>query len=70
MRINLCVLGLNLIMNGGARLAPDPERVVNLKDWHMTGYFSYWMGLDPTDAPLLLRGNGTSDLYALTLEEK
>lgn len=48
----------------------EPERVVDLKDWHMTGYFSYWMGLDPTDAPLLLRDNSTSDLYALTLEEK
>lgn len=48
----------------------EPERVVDLKDWHLTGYLSFWMGLDPTDAPLLLRDNGTSDLYALTLEEK
>jgi Tol biopolymer transport system component/DNA-binding winged helix-turn-helix (wHTH) protein len=48
----------------------EPERVVDLKDWQMTGYFSFWMGLDPTDAPLLLRDNGTSDLYALTLEEE
>ena len=48
----------------------EPERVVDLKDWHMTGYLSFWMGLDPTDAPLLLRDNGTSDLYAMTLEEK
>lgn len=48
----------------------EPERVVGLKDWHMTGYLSFWMGLDPTDAPLLLRDNGTSDLYAMTLEEK
>jgi len=28
------------------------------------------MGLDPTDAPLLLRDIGSDDLYALTLEEK
>lgn len=48
----------------------EPERVVDLKDWHMAGHFSFWMGLDPTDAPLLLRDSGTSDLYALTLEEK
>ncbi len=48
----------------------EPERVVDLKDWHMTGYFTFWMGLDPTDAPLLLRDNGTSELYALTLEAK
>ena len=47
----------------------EPERVVDLKDWRMTGYFSFWMGLDPGDAPLLLRDNGTSDLYALTLEK-
>ena len=47
-----------------------PERVVNLKDWSMTGHSSFWMGLDPADAPLLLRDNGTSDIYALTLEVK
>ena len=48
----------------------EPERVVDLKDWHMTGKLGFWMGLDSTDAPLLLRDNGTSDLYALTLEQK
>jgi Tol biopolymer transport system component/DNA-binding winged helix-turn-helix (wHTH) protein len=48
----------------------EPERVVDLKDWHITGHFSFWMGLDQTDAPLLLRDSGTSDLYALTLELK
>jgi Tol biopolymer transport system component/DNA-binding winged helix-turn-helix (wHTH) protein len=48
----------------------EPEHVVDLNDWHMTGYFGFWMGLDTTDAPLLLRDSGTSDLYALTLEEK
>ena len=46
------------------------ERVADLKDWHITGYYSYWMGLDPTDAPLLLRDIGSDDIYALTLEEK
>jgi hypothetical protein len=29
-----------------------------------------WMGLDTTDAPLLLRDISTNDIYALTLEEK
>lgn len=43
---------------------------MDLNDWHMTGYFGFWMGLDTTDAPLLLRDSGTSDLYALTLEER
>jgi hypothetical protein len=28
------------------------------------------MDLDPTDAPLLLRDNGTQDIYALTLDKK
>jgi Tol biopolymer transport system component/DNA-binding winged helix-turn-helix (wHTH) protein len=46
------------------------ERVADLKDWHITGYWSYWMALDPTDAPLLLRDTGSDDIYALTLEEK
>jgi Tol biopolymer transport system component len=46
------------------------EQVVDLKDLHITGYFSFWMGLDPTDTPLLLRDMGSSDIYALTLEEK
>ena len=52
-------------VNGG-----EPQRVVDLKDWQLTGYSSFWMGLDTADAPMLLRDNGTSDLYALTLEQK
>jgi eukaryotic-like serine/threonine-protein kinase len=48
----------------------DAERITDLKDVHYTGYYSVWFGLDPTDAPLLLRDIGTSDIYALTLEEK
>jgi len=44
------------------------ERIYDLKDWHGTG--TGWMGLDPTDAPLLLRDTGSTDIYALTLEEK
>jgi len=46
------------------------ERVADLKDLHLTGWFAFWVGFDPTDAPLLLRDDGTSDIYALTLEEK
>jgi DNA-binding winged helix-turn-helix (wHTH) protein/Tol biopolymer transport system component len=45
-----------------------PERVVDMKDWHMTGYFGFSMSLDPTDAPLILRDVGSNDIYALTLE--
>ena len=35
-----------------------------------TGTNSLWFGLDPTDAPLMLRDVSTNDVYALTLEEK
>ena len=45
------------------------ERVVNMIDWHSTGYWGFWMSLDPTDAPLLLRDTGTDDIYALTLSQ-
>jgi Tol biopolymer transport system component len=48
----------------------EPERVVDLQDWQMTGYDGFWMGLDTEDAPLLLRDSGNSDLYALKLEDK
>jgi eukaryotic-like serine/threonine-protein kinase len=35
-----------------------------------TGTWSLWFGLDPTDAPLMLRDVSTTDVYALTLEQK
>jgi eukaryotic-like serine/threonine-protein kinase len=41
------------------------ERVANLKDFHPTGYWDDWMGLDPNDSPLLLRDTGLQDVYAL-----
>lgn len=46
------------------------ERIVDLKDWHDAGWVGRYMGLDPTDAPLLLRDIGSEDIYALALEEK
>jgi DNA-binding winged helix-turn-helix (wHTH) protein/Tol biopolymer transport system component len=46
------------------------EKIVDLKDWHDAGWFGRYMGLDPTDAPLLLRDIGSEDIYALTLEQK
>lgn len=45
------------------------EKVVDLKKWPVVGPWG-WMGLDTTDAPLLLRDISTNDIYALTLEEK
>jgi DNA-binding winged helix-turn-helix (wHTH) protein/Tol biopolymer transport system component len=47
-----------------------PEMVVDLKGFRGTGLFTGYFGLDPTDAPLMLRFNGSEDLYALTLEKK
>ncbi len=48
----------------------DAERVVDLTGFRHTGAFTLWMGLDPTDTPMLLRDVGTDDIYALTLEQK
>jgi DNA-binding winged helix-turn-helix (wHTH) protein/Tol biopolymer transport system component len=49
----------------------DEERIVDLKDFRYTGWYSSgWLGLDPTDAPLRLRDAGTDEIYALTLEQK
>ncbi len=45
------------------------ERVVDLTNWHFTGYFGFGMSLDPTDAPLILRDVGSNDIYALSLEQ-
>jgi hypothetical protein len=52
-------------VKGGA-----PEKIVDLKDWHDAGWWGKYMGLDPTDAPLLLRDIGSDDIYALTLDQK
>jgi Tol biopolymer transport system component len=46
------------------------ERVVDLNGFRYTGAFNLWMGLDPTDTPMLLRDVGSDDIYALTLEQK
>jgi len=46
------------------------ERVVDMKGFHFTGINSYWMGLDPSGAPLILRDAGLDDIYALPLEVK
>ena len=44
------------------------EMVVDLSNVHLIGAVGFWFGLDPNDTPLLLRNNGISDIYALTLE--
>jgi DNA-binding winged helix-turn-helix (wHTH) protein/Tol biopolymer transport system component len=57
--------GIFRIRAGGG----DPERVANLKSIDLGGFWG-WMGLDPGDAPLVLRDTGSNDIYALTVEEK
>ncbi len=44
------------------------EVVADLNGIRYTGTLGIWFGLDPTDAPLLLRDEGTSDVYALSLQ--
>jgi DNA-binding winged helix-turn-helix (wHTH) protein/Tol biopolymer transport system component len=49
----------------------DEERIVDLKEFRNIGWYANgWLGLDPTDAPLLLRDAGTDEIYALTMESK
>jgi eukaryotic-like serine/threonine-protein kinase len=44
------------------------QQVADLKNFRPTGYWDDWMGLDPGDAPLLMRDTGTQDVYALDSE--
>jgi hypothetical protein len=44
------------------------ERVADLKNLPITGYYGLWLGLAPDDSPLLLRDTGTQDIYALDWE--
>jgi Tol biopolymer transport system component len=41
------------------------EQVADLKDFVATGWWGIWLGLDATDAPLMLRDAGTQDVYSL-----
>ncbi len=57
--------GIFRIRAGGG----DPERFAALKSIDLGGWWS-WMGLDPGDAPLVMRDTGSNDIYALTLEQE
>ena len=35
-----------------------------------TGVYTLWMGLDPADNPMMLRDEGSDDVYALALEDR
>jgi dipeptidyl aminopeptidase/acylaminoacyl peptidase len=43
------------------------ERVIDMKDFHMTSFWGFMMFLDPTDAPLVLRDISSDDIYALSV---
>jgi DNA-binding winged helix-turn-helix (wHTH) protein/Tol biopolymer transport system component len=45
-----------------------PEILADVRMEHFTGFFTSWMSLDSSDAPLLLRDMGSNEIYALTLE--
>ncbi|MGC2638500.1 MAG: winged helix-turn-helix domain-containing protein [Acidobacteriaceae bacterium] len=54
-----------------ARIHPgdaSPEILADLRKEHLTGFFTSWMSLDSSDAPLLLRDVGSDEIYALALE--
>lgn len=46
----------------------SPEVLADVSDQHFTGFYTSWMNLDPTDAPLLLRDMGSNEIFALTLK--
>jgi Tol biopolymer transport system component len=49
---------------------PGREKVADLGSVQPAApWFDAWMGLDPDDAPLLLRGAGLTDLFVLDYEE-
>ncbi len=54
---------LRIPAKGGAA-----EVIADLKGIRYTGTLGIWFGLDPTDAPLLLRDETTSDVYALSVQ--
>jgi Tol biopolymer transport system component/DNA-binding winged helix-turn-helix (wHTH) protein len=48
----------------------EEEKLADLKDVQYTGVYTLWMGLDPADAPMMLRDVGTDDIYSLTLQRQ
>jgi serine/threonine protein kinase/Tol biopolymer transport system component len=41
------------------------EQVADLKGFLATGFWGFWLGLDPEDSPLMLRDAGAQDVYSL-----
>jgi eukaryotic-like serine/threonine-protein kinase len=51
------------------RLSDQKIEQVAALSFGTAGLYGSWLGLAPDDSPLLLRNNGTSDVYALDWEE-
>jgi hypothetical protein len=47
----------------------EMEQVSDLSNLSTTGNMGPWVGLDWDDSPLVLKDNGTQDVYALDWEE-
>jgi len=45
--------------------AGKPERVVDLKDIHTTGFYGLSLSLTPGDQPIVVRDNGSQEIFAL-----
>jgi DNA-binding winged helix-turn-helix (wHTH) protein/Tol biopolymer transport system component len=49
---------------------PKPQILADVRTEHYTGFYTSWMSLDASDAPLLLRDMGSDEIYALTLDRR
>lgn len=60
--------------NGDAAVArmrlgdTKPEILADVGMEHFTGFYTSWMNLDSSDAPLFLRDMGSDEIYALSLQ--
>jgi hypothetical protein len=58
-------------LSGEPRSAEDTDQrsqarqVADLKGFLATGFWGFWLGLDPEDSLLMLRDAGTQDVYSL-----
>jgi hypothetical protein len=45
--------------------AGKPERIVDLKDIHTTGFYGLSLSLTPDDQPIVVRDSGSQEIFAL-----
>ena len=44
------------------------KQVIDLKDWRSTGWWGFWMDLDASGSPMMLRDTGSNNIYRLTVD--